>query len=110
MKTLYYINGKQVDICTYYSVVNSNIIRELLWMSCVAYYKTHPDEFEVIVRFSNEKDLAFALMQAYERTEDYQEQMKKLKSDDKGCLLIFLLIFGFCALILPFILIFLEVD
>lgn len=106
MKTLYYINGKRVDINTYYSVTSSESIREHIWKSCISYYKAHPNEFEFIARFSDEKDLAFALMQAYERTEDYQEQMKKIDGNDKGCLLIFLLIFGFLVLVLPLILIF----
>lgn len=106
MKTLYYINGKQVDINTYYSVASSDYIREHIWKACISYYKTHPNEFEFIVRFSNEKNLALSLMEAYERTDDYKEQMKNINSNDKGCLLIFLLIFGFLVLILPFILIF----
>lgn len=106
MKTLYYINGKQVDINTYYSVASSDYIRENIWKSCISYYKTHPNEFEFIVRFSNEKNLAFSLMEAYERTDDYKEQMKKINSNDKGCLLVFLLIFGFLVLVLPLILLF----
>ena len=105
MKTLYYINGKQVDIHTYYSVTSADYIRKHLWKSCISYYKKHPDEFEFIARFSNEENLALVLMQAFERTDDYQEQMKKLNSNNKGCLL-GLLIFGFLVLILPFILIF----
>ena len=98
MKTLYYINGKQVDINTYYSVSSSDYIRKHIW--------THPSEFEFIARFSNEKDLASSLMEAYERTDDYKEQMKKINSNDKGCLIIFLLIFGFLVLVLPLILLF----
>lgn len=105
MKTLYYINRKQVDIHTYYSVTSADYIRKHLWKSCISYYKKHPDEFEFIARFSNEKNLALVLMQAYESTDDYQEQMKELNSNNKGCLL-GLLIFGFLVLILPFILIF----
>ena len=105
MKTSYYINGKQVDIHTYYSVTSADYIRKHLWKSCISYYKKHPDEFEFIARFSNEKNLALVLMQAYESTDDYQEQMKELNSNNKGCLL-GLLIFGFLVLILPFILIF----
>ena len=77
MKTLYYINGKQVDINTYYSVSSSDYIRKHIWKSCISYYKTHPSEFEFIARFSNEKDLASSLMEAYERTDEYMEQMKK---------------------------------
>jgi hypothetical protein len=73
MKTLYYINGKQVDINTYYSVSSSDYIRKHIWKSCISYYKTHPSEFEFIARFSNEKDLASSLMEAYERTDDYKE-------------------------------------
>lgn len=107
MKTLYYINGKQVDIQTYYSVTSADYIRKHLWKSCISYYKKHPDEFEFIARFSNEENLALVLMQAYERTDDYQEQMKKLNSNNKGRLL-GLLIFGFLVLILPLILIFSE--
>ena len=95
MKTLYYINGKQVDINTYYSVSSSDYIRKHIWKSCISYYKTHPSEFEFIARFSNEKDLASSLMEAYERTDDYKEQMKKINSNDKGCLIIFLLILEF---------------
>lgn len=106
MKTLYYINGKQVDINTYYSASSSDFIRRHLWKSCISYYKTHPTELEFIARFSDEKNLAFTLMQAYERTEDYQEQMKKINNNDKGCLLVILLTFGFLVLILPLILIF----
>ena len=87
MKTLYYINGKQVDINTYYSVSSSDYIRKNIWKSCISYYKTH-------------------LMEAYERTDDYKEQMKKINSNDKGCLIIFLLIFGFLVLVLPLILLF----
>ena len=102
----YYINGKQVDINTYYSVSSSDYIRKHIWKSCISYYKTHPSEFEFIARFSNEKDLASSLMEAYERTDDYKEQMKKINSNDKGCLIIFLLIFGFLVLVLPLILLF----
>ena len=106
MKTLYYINGKQVDINTYYSASSSDFIRKHLWKSCISYYKTHPNEFEFIARFSDEKHLALSLMEAYEKTDDYKEQMKKINSNDKGCLLIFLLIFGFLVLGLPLILLF----
>ena len=106
MKTLYYIYGKQADINTYYSVSSSDYIRKHIWKSCISYYKTHPSEFEFIARFSNEKDLASSLMEAYERTDDYKEQMKKINSNDKGCLIIFLLIFGFLVLVLPLILLF----
>ena len=45
-------------------------------------------------------------MEAYERPDDYKEQMKKINSNDKGCLIIFLLIFGFLVLVLPLILLF----
>ena len=41
MKTLYYINGKQVDINTYYSASSSDFIRKHLWKSLIPqhYYK-----------------------------------------------------------------------
>ena len=106
MKTLYYINGKQVDINTYYSASSLDFTRKHLWKSCIYYYKTHPNEFEFIARFSDEKHLAFSLMEAYERTDDYKEQMKKINNDDKGCLLILLLIIGFLVLVFPLILLF----
>lgn len=106
MKTLYYINGRPVDMNTYYSVSSSDYLRKYIWKSCISYYKAHPSEFEFIARFSDEKLLAFSLMEAYERTDDYKEQMKKINNNDKGCLLIFLLVFGFLVLVLPFILLF----
>lgn len=109
MKTLFFVNGKHVDINTYFSAVGSNIKRELLWEACTRYYKTHPIEFELVYHSSNEKDFAFNLMQAYEWTEDYKKQWEEINSDDgfsRGCILVFLLIFVFSVLILPFILIF----
>ena len=48
MKTLYYINGKQVDINTYYSASSSDFIRKHLLKSCIFYYKYNQNYFEFI--------------------------------------------------------------
>ena len=51
MKTLYYINGKQVDINTYYSVSSSDYIRKHIWKSCISYYKTHQVSLNLLQDF-----------------------------------------------------------
>lgn len=110
MRTLYYINGKRVDINTYYSSIRADYKRKIIWDSCVSYYKKHPKEFNLIYSCTKEKSiLPFVLMTAWENTEDYKNVQKKLVEMDKrdnGCLLVFILVFGFLALVLPFILLF----
>lgn len=108
MKTLYYINGRQVNISTYYNTIRSDNERKYLWKRCVKYYKDHPFEFQLISSGTSENSLFINMMSAWEFTSDYKDAMKevqKMRENDKGCMLWMLIIMFICFFILPFVII-----
>ena len=49
-----------------------------LWEACISYYENHPYEFMIETRNTTKETLHMFLMSAYEKTEDYKEQVKKI--------------------------------
>lgn len=78
MRTLFYVNGKSVDASTYFAAGSENYRRKKLWEACISYYENHPYEFMIETRNTTKETLHMFLMSAYERTEDYKEQVKKI--------------------------------
>lgn len=78
MRTIFYVNGKRVDASTYFAADSENYRRKKLWEACVSYYENHPAEFMIATMFTTEETLPMFLMDAYEKTEDYKEQVKKI--------------------------------
>lgn len=108
MKTLYYINGKQVNISTYYNTVGADVERKYLWKRCVKYYSEHPFEFQLLSSNVSESSLPIQMMTAWEFTSDYKDAMKevqKMRENDKGCMLWILIIMFIFFFVLPFVLI-----
>ena len=108
MKTLYYINGKQVNINNYYNTIRADNERKYLWKRCVQYYVNHPFEFQFISNGVSERDLPIHLWTAWEMTSDCKDAMKevqKMREKDKGCMLWMLIIMFICFFILPFVII-----
>ena len=108
MKTLYYINGKQVNINTYYNTIGADNERKYLWKRCVKYYVNHPFEFQLISNGVSERSLPINMWTAWEMTSDYKDAMKevqKMRENDKGCMLWMLIIMFICFFILPFVII-----
>lgn len=106
MKTLYYINGKQVNINTYYNAIGADAERKYLWKRCVKYYSKHSFEFQLLSSNASDSSLPIQMMTAWEHTSDYKDAMKevqKMRDNDKGCMLWILIIMSF--FVVPFVLI-----
>lgn len=107
MRTLYYINGKRVDIRTYFDTIRADKERKYLWKRCVKYYVDHPLEFQLNSCFYGGTD-PICMMMRWERTSDYIEAMKevnKMRKKDRRWMLCVLIIAFICCFILPFVII-----
>lgn len=78
MRTIFYVNGKRVDASTYFAADSENYRRKKLWEACISYYENHPTEFMIATMFTTEATMPMFLMDAYEKTEDYKEQVKRI--------------------------------
>lgn len=109
MRHIYYINGKSVNADTYWRTVDNQDRQEFLHKSCIKYYKDHPDKFEALFRFSDEKTLYWNMLTAYIQTDDWNKAQALHEKNNKrlqlGCLICMVAIF-----ILPIILLILGVE
>lgn len=78
MRTVFYVNGQRVDASTYFAADSENYMWKKLWEACISYYENHPDEFISATMGTTGVTASIFLMTAYEKTEDYEEQVKKI--------------------------------
>ena len=97
MKTLFYINGKNVSFEKYSAAVNASTYQQETIKACVKYCKSNPQEFENILKLSGiipDEEMGTFLMQHWENTPEGKAMCSKLLEDAKkpanplGCLIV----------------------
>ena len=102
MRTFYFVNGKKVSYDEYIAADERNEYNKAIFDKAVEYYKKNVWEWNWICRTTSVDNLAMRMIIEYQNTPEGKEFKKNWpkewrKSQIRGCLIVFLLVFSIVA-------------